>query len=76
MDACHALLAAAPADHRLQLEIAAIQVERGWLGLAGAKVRLLARLADLDGDVAARAAVDAFAAAKGLGSASGSAPGA
>ena len=66
MDACLALLAVAPADQRLQLEIAAIQVERGWRGPAAAKVRLLARLADLDGDAEALAGVAAFAAATGL----------
>jgi tetratricopeptide (TPR) repeat protein len=66
MDACLALLAETPADHRLQREIAAIQVERGWTAIADDKLRLLARLADLDGDDGARAALTAFAADRGL----------
>lgn len=66
MDACLALLALTPADYRLQREIAAIQLERGWTGAAIEKLRLLARLADLDGDAAARAAIAAFAAERGL----------
>ena len=66
MDTCLALLAASPSDHRLQLEIAAIQVDRGWLDTAAEKVRLLARLADLDDDAVARAAVEAFATERGL----------
>ncbi|MBI2763000.1 MAG: hypothetical protein HYX54_04520 [Chloroflexi bacterium] len=67
MDTCLALLAASPANHRLQLEIAAIQADGGWLDFATEKVRLLARLADLDGDGDVRAAIDAFAAERGLG---------
>jgi tetratricopeptide (TPR) repeat protein len=67
MDACLALLASSPSNHRLQLEIAAIQAERGWLDTAAEKVRLLARLADLDEDGDARAAVAAFAAGRGFG---------
>ncbi|MBF8289106.1 MAG: hypothetical protein HW391_74 [Chloroflexi bacterium] len=60
MDACLALLTIMPSDARLQLEIAAIQVERGWLGAAAEKIRLLGRLTELDGDPAASAAVAAF----------------
>jgi tetratricopeptide (TPR) repeat protein len=75
MDACLALLAASPSNHRLQLEIAAIQADRGWLDTAGEKVRLLARLADLDEDGDARAAVEAFAAERGLGPTGGPAQG-
>lgn len=68
MDACFALLAASPSNHRLQLEIAAIEADRGWLDTAAEKVRLLARIADLDEDGDARAAVEAFAVERGLGS--------
>jgi tetratricopeptide (TPR) repeat protein len=66
MDACLTLLAMTPSDHRLQREIAAIQLDRGWNSMAVEKLRLLARLADLDGDVEARAAIAAFAAERGL----------
>jgi len=66
MDACLTLLAMTPSDHRLQREIAAIQLDRGWNSVAVEKLRLLARLADLDGDVEARAAIAAFAAERGL----------
>ncbi|HSO29362.1 MAG TPA: hypothetical protein VLS28_05630 [Candidatus Sulfomarinibacteraceae bacterium] len=76
MDACLALLAANPSNHRLQLEIAAIQADRGWRDTAAEKVRLLTRLADLDGDEEARAAVDAFAAERGLAPSRGHTPGA
>jgi tetratricopeptide (TPR) repeat protein len=73
MDACLALLAVTPADHRLQREIAAIQVEWGWTGVASEKLHLLARLADLDGDTEARAAIADFAAERGLKAPPGSA---
>ncbi|HEX9550282.1 MAG TPA: hypothetical protein VF971_04230 [Candidatus Limnocylindrales bacterium] len=66
MDACLAILEISPADHRLQREIAAIQMDRGWTGAAAEKVRLLGRLADLDADVEAQAALSAFAAERGL----------
>jgi hypothetical protein len=66
MDACLTLLAMTPSDHRLQREIAAIQLDRGWNSVAVEKLRLLARLADLDGDVEARAAIAAFASERGL----------
>ncbi|MCI0581333.1 MAG: hypothetical protein L0227_00315 [Chloroflexi bacterium] len=66
MDACFALLALAPADHRLQREIAAIQLDRGWIPAATEKLRLLTRLADLDGDAGARDAIAALAAERGL----------
>jgi len=66
MDACFALLVVTPADHRLQREIAAIQLERGWTGAAIEKVRLLARLADLDGDAEAQLALAAFVAEREL----------
>jgi tetratricopeptide (TPR) repeat protein len=66
MDACFALLAVTPADHRLQREIAAIQFAWGWTVVASEKLHLLARLADLDGDTEARAAIAEFAAERGL----------
>jgi hypothetical protein len=66
MDACFALLVVTPADHRLQREIAAIQLERGWTGAAAEKVRLLARLADLDGDAEAQLALADFVAEREL----------
>jgi tetratricopeptide (TPR) repeat protein len=66
MDACLTLLAMTPSDHRLQREIAAIQLDRGWNSVAVEKLHLLARLADLDGDVEARAAIAAFAVERGL----------
>ncbi len=66
MDACLALVAVTPSHHRLQLEIAAIQLDRGWVGIAAEKVRLLARLANLDADADAAGAVAAFATAHGL----------
>jgi DNA-binding SARP family transcriptional activator len=67
MDACLALLALAPSDHRLQLAMAAIQADQGWIGTATEKLRLLARLAELDEDADASAAVAAFATELGLG---------
>jgi tetratricopeptide (TPR) repeat protein len=60
LDACLALLTVVPSDHRLQLAIAAIQADQGWGEAAAEKLRLLARLADLDGDEDARTAVAAF----------------
>jgi len=65
MDACLALLTVAPSDHRLQLAIAAIQKDQGWSEPAAEKLRLLARLAELDDDAEARAAVAAFSATPG-----------
>ena len=68
LDACLVLMAIDPSDAVLQLEIAANQAARGWSGLAAEKVRLLARLADLDGDATAAAAVAAFAGRHGFAS--------
>ncbi|TAK02918.1 MAG: hypothetical protein EPO36_00535 [Chloroflexota bacterium] len=76
MDACFALLVLAPSDHRLQREIAAIQMDHGWTGTATEKLRLLARLADLDGDVDARTAIAAFAFDRGIELPAGSVAGA
>ena len=74
MDACLALLAITPSDHRLQREIAAIQLDRGWTSVAAEKLRLLARLADLDGDAEAWSATAAFAVERGLEAPPGSVP--
>lgn len=76
MDACLALLAVAPSNHRLQLAIAELEADRGWLGPAREKLRLLARLAELDDDADARAAVAALGAKLGLEPARSSAAGA
>ena len=76
MDACLALLAVTPSDHRLQREIASIQLDRGWTGTAVEKLRLLARLAELDGDPEARAAAAALAVERGLQPAPTAPPGA
>ena len=66
LDACLVLMTIDPSDTQLQLEIAANQEARGWSGLAAEKVRLLGRLADLDADADALAAVKAFAARHGI----------
>lgn len=67
LDACLVLMAVDPSDAALQLEIAANQLARGWSEVAAEKVRLIARLAELEGDSAATAAVAGFAALHGLG---------
>jgi len=61
LDACMPLLALDPTDLAVQLEMAANQLARGWSAVATEKVRLLERIAGLDGDAAAAAAVAAFA---------------
>ena len=66
LDACLVLMAIDPSDTEVQLEIASNQVARGWAALAGDKVRLLAQLADLDGNEAAAALVAAFGAEHGV----------
>ncbi len=60
LDACLILLTINPSDPAVQLEIAAVQVARGWTATAAEKVRLLARLATLDEDPEASAAIVAF----------------
>ncbi len=60
LDACLILLTINPSDPAVQLEIAAIQVARGWTATAAEKVRLLSRLAALDEDPEASAAIVAF----------------
>jgi tetratricopeptide (TPR) repeat protein len=54
LDACYQALAVAPADTDLHLTLAELYVDHGWRALAAEKLELLARLIDLDGDVAAR----------------------
>ena len=66
LDACLVLMAIDPSDTDLQLEIAANQLARGWSALAAEKVRLLARLAELDADQGAANAVTAFSVQHGL----------
>jgi tetratricopeptide (TPR) repeat protein len=66
LDACFILMAIDPSDTAVQLEVAANQVERGWTVLAADKVRLLARLAELDPGGADAEAVARFAARHGL----------
>jgi tetratricopeptide (TPR) repeat protein len=66
MDACLALLAVTPSDHRLQREIVEIQLDHGWNSVADEKLRLLTRLAELDGDDDARNAIAALAGERGL----------
>lgn len=61
LDACLILMTIDPADLAVQLEIAANQATRGWTALAAQKVRLLRRLADLDSNAEAIAAIHAFA---------------
>ncbi|MEO5919058.1 MAG: tetratricopeptide repeat protein [Candidatus Limnocylindrales bacterium] len=66
LDAALSLVALDPADPAVQLEIAANQAARGWTDLATEKVRLLARLAELDEDATAAASIREFSAAHGL----------
>ena len=61
LDACLLLIAVDPSDPALQLEIAAIQVARGWPALATEKLRLLGRLTAFEGDTASSATIAAFA---------------
>jgi tetratricopeptide (TPR) repeat protein len=52
LDACYRALAAAPGDPEIHLELVDLYLARGWHGLAGDKLALLARLVELDGDPA------------------------
>lgn len=52
MEACLRLLGVAPADGRAHALILSLQIDRGWRTAAAEKARLLARLAELDGDEA------------------------
>lgn len=73
LDACLVLMAIDPSDSELQLEIAANQLARGWSALATEKVRLLERLAELNGDTEGLANLAAFATRNGLVAAEASA---
>ncbi len=55
LDACSDALRLAPADGRSHLDLAELYLDVGWQALAAAKVRLVAALADLDGDTETRA---------------------
>jgi tetratricopeptide (TPR) repeat protein len=66
LDACLLLIAVDPSDPALQLEIAAIQVARGWSAVAAEKLRLLGRLTAFEGDTESSAAIAAFATEHGL----------
>jgi tetratricopeptide (TPR) repeat protein len=50
IDACYLALADHPEDPDLHISLAASYLDRGWRTLAGDKLVLLARLADLTGD--------------------------
>lgn len=50
LDACAQALAIAPTDPRLHLDMAEVYLAAGWTSLAADKLRLVARLADLDDD--------------------------
>jgi len=52
LDACYRALAVAPGDPEIHLELVDLYLARGWRGLAGDKLALLARLAELDADPA------------------------
>jgi tetratricopeptide (TPR) repeat protein len=54
LDACYLALAIAPADVDLHVLLAELYVERGWRSAAVDKLLLLARLAELEDDVATR----------------------
>lgn len=50
LDACVQALAIAPTDGRLHLDMAELYLAAGWTDLAAEKLRLVARLAELDDD--------------------------
>jgi tetratricopeptide (TPR) repeat protein len=52
LDACYAALELEPADAEVHLTLAELYLDRGWGDHLTEKLRLLARLADLDADVA------------------------
>ena len=54
LDACAQALAIAPSDGRLHLDMAELYLAAGWTDLAAEKLRLVARLAELDDDPATR----------------------
>jgi tetratricopeptide (TPR) repeat protein len=54
LDACYRALAVAPGDPEIHLELVDLYLARGWRELAGDKLALLDRLAELDADPATR----------------------
>jgi len=52
LDACAQALAIAPTDGRLHLDMAELYLAAGWTDLAAEKLRLVARVAELDDDPA------------------------
>jgi tetratricopeptide (TPR) repeat protein len=54
LDACYLGLSVAPDDLGLHLALVELYVDHGWVALAGEKVELLDRVAELDGDDVAR----------------------
>lgn len=52
LDACAQALVLAPTDGRLHLDMAELYLAAGWTDLAAEKLRLIARLAELDHDPA------------------------
>ena len=52
LDACAQALVIAPTDGRLHLDLVEIYLAAGWTALAADKLRLVSRLAALDGDSA------------------------
>jgi tetratricopeptide (TPR) repeat protein len=62
LDACLQLLTVAPGDPRVHLEIANLQLDRGWRAIATEKIELLLRLTSLSGDTQAEADVHLLAA--------------
>ena len=62
LDACLQLLTIVPGDPRVHLEIANLQLDRGWRNIATEKIELLLRLTSLSGDAQAEADVHLLAA--------------
>jgi hypothetical protein len=59
IDACYGALSVAPDEVVLHLALVELYADHGWVTLAGEKLGLLERLADLDGDADAAARVAA-----------------
>jgi tetratricopeptide (TPR) repeat protein len=57
IDVCYLALAGNPADPALHLALAELYLDRGWRTIATDKLALLARLAELSGDVSTRARI-------------------
>jgi tetratricopeptide (TPR) repeat protein len=64
LDACYLALASVPDDPELHFVLAEIYIARGWRAFAADKLALLARLADLEADVATRERLCALASAE------------